>query len=66
MAEGYRIWPDRISTSYGTQPNVLRESIYMSITNIVSLCYIIRNESKETTNEVDLGNSDGQQRSGRI
>ena len=20
MAEGYRIWPDRISTSYGTQP----------------------------------------------
>ena len=20
MTEGYRIWPDRISTSYGTQP----------------------------------------------
>ncbi|MBA7708777.1 hypothetical protein ES703_117681 [subsurface metagenome] len=23
MAEGYRIWPDRISTSYGTQPDPL-------------------------------------------
>ncbi len=22
MAEGYRIWPDRISTSYGTQPSI--------------------------------------------
>jgi hypothetical protein len=22
MIEGYRIWPDRISTSYGTQPFV--------------------------------------------
>ena len=21
MAQGYRIWPDRISTSYGTQPS---------------------------------------------
>jgi len=25
MAEGYRIWPDRISTSYGTQPILLKE-----------------------------------------
>ncbi len=23
MIRGYRIWPDRISTSYGTQPNIV-------------------------------------------
>jgi len=27
MAEGYRIWLDRISTSYGTQPKLLRRGV---------------------------------------
>ena len=33
MAEGYMIWPDRISTSYGTQPYELRHSNFFTVSS---------------------------------
>ena len=44
MAEGYRIWPDRISTSYGTQP------LKMSVEQVGELyrCNICDNEVRVT------------------